>query len=66
MRPRREVSRVTLALLRPFFRWSAARDAFILRIIGNSRGPVLVRKGTASNVMYVSEREVYRSRQKEN
>jgi hypothetical protein len=28
-------------LLRPFFRYSRVRDAYVLRLIGNSRGPVL-------------------------
>ena len=44
MRPRREVSRVTLALLRPFFRYSERRGAWVLRGVGNRRGPVLVIK----------------------
>lgn len=28
-------------MLRPVFRYSATRDAFVLRAVGNSRGPVL-------------------------
>jgi hypothetical protein len=31
-----------VALLRPFFRYSPMRDAYILRGIGGSVGPVLV------------------------
>jgi hypothetical protein len=40
-RPRRYVSRHWLAALRPVLRYSATRDAFVLRAIGNSAGPVL-------------------------
>ncbi len=40
-RPRREVSPVTLAFARPLFRYSYSRDAFVLRAVGNTRGPVL-------------------------
>jgi hypothetical protein len=42
-RPRRAVSPFTLALARPFFRYSWSRRAFILRVVGERRGPVLVR-----------------------
>ena len=30
-----------MALLRPFLRYSRSRDAYILRGVGSSRGPVL-------------------------
>lgn len=50
MRPRREVSPAILWLLRPFFRHSWTRSAWILRGVGNRRGPVLVRKGTHPTV----------------
>jgi hypothetical protein len=40
-RPRRYVSRYWLVLLTPVLRYSATRDAFVLRAIGNSIGPVL-------------------------
>ncbi len=43
-RPRRYVSRVTLRLLQPLFRYSLARDAYVLRLVGRSRGPVLRRE----------------------
>lgn len=43
-RPRHYVSRTTLALARPLFRYSLSRDAYVLRLIGNSRGPVLRRE----------------------
>ena len=43
-RPRQYVSRATLLLLRPLFRYSLYRDAYVLRLIGNSRGPVLRRE----------------------
>jgi hypothetical protein len=42
-RPRHTVSPVVLALLRPALRYSYTREAFVLRGIGNQRGPVLVR-----------------------
>lgn len=44
MRPRREVSPVVLALLRPLYRRCWKREAWILRVVGNRRGPVLVLK----------------------
>jgi hypothetical protein len=40
-RPRREVPQILLRLLRPVFRYSTTRDAYVLRGIGNRRGPVL-------------------------
>ncbi|MBA2630739.1 MAG: hypothetical protein H0U84_06930 [Thermoleophilaceae bacterium] len=40
-RPRHMVGRVTLTLLRPFFRYSLLRDAYVLRGIGRHHGPVL-------------------------
>jgi hypothetical protein len=41
MRPRRYVGRQRLLILRPLLRYSATRDAFVLRAVGNSTGPVL-------------------------
>lgn len=41
-RPRRAVSPVTLTVLKPLFRFSAARDAYVLRMTGGRYGPVLV------------------------
>lgn len=43
LRPRRYVSPAALVLLRPIVRFSPHRDAYVLRVIGNSRGPVLRR-----------------------
>lgn len=43
-RPRRRVSRTTLRLTRPLFRYSAARDAYVLRVANGQYGPVLVDK----------------------
>lgn len=43
-RPRHYVSGMTLVLLRPIFRYSLSRDAYVMRGIGNSRGPVLRRE----------------------
>jgi hypothetical protein len=40
-RPRRYIAHHWLVLLRPIFRHSASRDAFVLRVVGNQRGPVL-------------------------
>lgn len=41
VRPRRYLARQWLLILRPFLRYSATRDAYVLRAIGRSRGPVL-------------------------
>jgi hypothetical protein len=41
VRPRRYVARHWLFVLRPLLRYSATRDAFVLRFIGRSTGPVL-------------------------
>jgi hypothetical protein len=43
-RPRREVSASTIRGLSALFRYSASRDAYVLRGIGNRFGPVLKRK----------------------
>ena len=40
-RPRRYVARHWLLLLRPLIRYSAARDAYVLRGVGRHVGPVL-------------------------
>lgn len=40
-RPRRYIAGHWLVLLRPVFRHSSSRDAYILRLIGSRRGPVL-------------------------
>jgi hypothetical protein len=40
-RPRRYVSHHWLMVLKPMLRYSATRDALVLRAIGNSAGPVL-------------------------
>ncbi|MGZ4280073.1 MAG: hypothetical protein ACXVVU_25830 [Solirubrobacteraceae bacterium] len=41
-RERRPVSPGTLRALKPLFRYSIGRDAYVLRAIGNRTGPVLV------------------------
>jgi hypothetical protein len=33
-----------LTLLWPLFRYSMSRDAYVLRLVGNRAGPVLVRR----------------------
>jgi hypothetical protein len=40
-RPRRYVAQHWLLLLKPALRYSVTRDAFVLRLLGNSAGPVL-------------------------
>jgi hypothetical protein len=40
-RPRRYVARHWLLLMRPFLRYSAVRDAYVLRAVGRHAGPVL-------------------------
>jgi hypothetical protein len=40
-RPRRYVPRAVLLSLRPFFRYSAHRDAYVLRVVGSDYGPVM-------------------------
>jgi hypothetical protein len=40
-RPRRYVARHWLSLLKVVLRYSATRDAYVLRAIGNTTGPVL-------------------------
>jgi hypothetical protein len=40
-RDRRRIRPSTLVVLRPLFRYSAGRDAYVLRIVGNRFGPVL-------------------------
>lgn len=50
MRPRHPVSRWTLALLRPAFRYSLTRDAYVLRAVGGRHGPVLIDKRKHSQV----------------
>ena len=43
-RPRQYVSRTKLVLLWPLFRYSSPRNAYVLRVVGNARGPVLCRE----------------------
>jgi hypothetical protein len=40
-RRRRYVARHWLLVLGPVLRYSPTRDAFVLRVVGSSRGPVL-------------------------
>lgn len=46
-RRRRAVGPLALRLLRPAFRYSAARDAYVLRVAGGQYGPVFVPRGAA-------------------
>lgn len=41
-RPRRTIAAWQLTLLKPVLRYSTSRDAWVLRGIGNTRGPVFV------------------------
>src|SRR4051812_48071564 len=45
-RPRREVSPVVTTLGWPFLRWSRSRRAYVLRVVGKTKGPVLKPKTT--------------------
>jgi hypothetical protein len=40
-RPRRYLAPHWLLLMRPVLRYSAARDAYVLRVVGSNWGPVL-------------------------
>ncbi len=40
-RPRRYLARPWLVVLRPLLRYSATRDAYVLRVVGGSIGPVM-------------------------
>jgi hypothetical protein len=40
-RHRRYVARHWLSIFRPALRYSTTRDAYVLRVVGNSKGPVL-------------------------
>jgi hypothetical protein len=44
-RTRREISHGALVLLKPFFRYSMSRNAYVLRAVGSRVGPVLVEAG---------------------
>lgn len=44
-RRRRAVGPLALSLLRPAFRFSSARDAYVLRVAGGRFGPVFVPRG---------------------
>jgi len=43
-RPRRYVGRRKFLLLRPAFRYSSMRDAWVLHVVGERYGPVLRRR----------------------
>jgi hypothetical protein len=40
-RPRRYLAAHWLTALKPLFRFSATRDAYVLRVVGAKKGPVL-------------------------
>lgn len=47
-RPRHHINPVAFALLRPVLRFSYTREAYVLRVVGNHRGPVFVRARTTA------------------
>jgi hypothetical protein len=49
-RRRRQVPGWALILLRPAFRYSYSRDAYILRIIGRQVGPALIERRNRCHV----------------
>ncbi len=52
-RPRHYLARHWILLARPALRWSVTREAFVLRGVGNSWGPVLrPDRRRASNVRW--------------
>jgi hypothetical protein len=51
-RPRRYVSPYTLAMVWPLVRYSPGRQAYVLRLVGNSVGPVLRRENRRGKQLY--------------
>jgi hypothetical protein len=51
-RPRRYLPSSALIAMRPAFRYSSTRDAYVLRFVGNRRGPVLRRERRLAQVDY--------------
>ena len=60
-RPRRYVSPVTLTAMRPVLRYSSTRDAFVLRLVGSHRGPVLRRERRIASAKYDGPERRHRS-----
>jgi hypothetical protein len=46
-RKRHALPDATVSLLRPLLRYSASRDAYVLRGVGNKAGPVVQRRSAA-------------------
>jgi hypothetical protein len=61
-RPRRYVPRYWLVLTRPFLRYSEARRAYVLRIVGRKWGPVLRADRRSSEAPHGAERRGSRAR----
>jgi len=55
-RQRHQISETKLKLLRPFVRFSYARDAYILRIVGRHVGPVYQLRNNAEQGMPAGEK----------
>ena len=45
-RPRKEVSPLVTTMGWPFLRWSRSRRAYVLRVVGQTHGPVLTPRPT--------------------
>jgi hypothetical protein len=51
-RPRRYIDRRLLMALKPVLRYSAVRDAYVLRLVGSELGPVLRENRRTRNRRY--------------
>ena len=60
-RPRRYVSPVTLMAMRPVLRYSYTRDAFVLRVVGSHRGPVLRRERRIARAKHIGPERRHQS-----
>ena len=54
-RPRHPVAPRLIAMLSPLLRYSVPRDAYVLRLVGNRHGPVLVARAPASEAPRASK-----------
>jgi len=56
-RKRHAVGGATLTALRPLFRYSYSRDAYILRVVGARSGPVLKPKPASNRFVRAPDRD---------
>jgi hypothetical protein len=61
-RTRRYVSRGLIVMLRPLLRYSATRDAYVLRAVGNRIGPVLREDRRRQRLPFAHERRRHPAR----